>query len=93
MAIAMLASFYPGELPGVPPSTVYSLMDVATYRDAWSAVKQVMDNCISKYDTTSETTQESGRGLTFRSGTGWSAFGMLYSVNSPMMSFKTINVQ
>lgn len=76
MAIVMLATFHPEELPGVPPSRLFGLMDVASYSDAWREVKQVMDNCISKYLASSETMQEAGGGLNFRSGTGWSAFGM-----------------
>lgn len=75
MAIVMLATFHPEELPGVPPSRVFSLEDVASYHDAWDAVKQVKDNCISKYFATNETIEEDGEGVNFRSQTGWSAIG------------------
>lgn len=77
MAIVMLATFHPEELPGVPPSKLFNLMDVACYNDAWKAVRQVKDNCISRYLATNETMQESGEGLNFRSQTGWSAIGRL----------------
>lgn len=82
MAIVMLAAFYPEELPGVPPSRVFSLMDVASYDDAWNAVRQVMNNCISKYFATNNTITESGGGMNFRSQTGWSAFGTLHLVRT-----------
>ena len=82
MAIVMLAAFYPEELPDVSPSRVFGLMDVASYNDAWNAVKQVMNNCISKYLATNETIKESGGGLNFRSQTGWSAFGTLDLLNT-----------
>lgn len=75
MAIVMLVAFYPEELPGIPPSTVFSLMDVASYADVWNAVREVMDNCISRYLATNETMQESGGGINFLSQTGWSAIG------------------
>lgn len=78
MAIAMLVAFFPEELPGVSPSRVFGLMDVATYNDVWNAVRRVMDNCISKYLATNETVLESEGGLNFRSQTGWSALGMLH---------------
>ena len=77
MAIIMLAAFYPEELPGVPPSKVFPLEDVASYDDVWKAVKQVKDNCISRYLTANETRHSSG-GLSYRSQTGWSAIGVLY---------------
>ena len=77
MAIVMLASFHAEELPGVPSSRVFTLTDVASYADAWNAVRRVMDNCISKVLATNETVQESGGSLNFRSLTGWSAFGTL----------------
>ena len=75
MAVVMLASFHPEELPGVPASSLFALTEVASYADAWRAVKRVMDNCISKYLASNETTPESGGGMDFRSQTGWSAFG------------------
>ena len=79
MAIVMLAAFHPEELPGVPASRLYSLMDVASYKDMWNAVKVVKDNCISVYLTVNGTMSESGGGLNFRSQTGWSAVGMCAS--------------
>lgn len=82
MAIVMLAAFYPGELPGVSPSRVFGLTDVASYDDAWNAVRQVMDNCISKYFATNQTIADSGGGMNFRSQTGWSAFGTLHLVRT-----------
>ena len=78
MAIVMLVAFFPEELPGVPPSRVFDLTDVASYNDVWDAVRQVMDNCISKYLAINETIPESKGGLNFRSQTGWSAFGTLH---------------
>ena len=78
MAIVMLASFFPEELPGIPGSRVFSLVDVASYKDVWNAVKRVMDNCISKYLAFNETMQDGGGGLDFRSATGWSAVGKLH---------------
>ena len=78
MAIVMLVAFFPEELPGVPPSSVFSLMDIASYNDVWNAVRQVMDNCISKYLGINETIPERKEGLNFRSQTGWSAFGTLH---------------
>ena len=78
MAIVMLAAFLPEDLPGVPPSRVFSLMDVASYKDVWNAVKLVMNNCISKYLATNETIPESKGGVRFTSQTGWSAFGTLH---------------
>ena len=77
MAIVMLAAFFPEELPSVPPSRVFSLTDVASYNDVWNAVRQVMDNCISKYLAINKTIQESKGEVNFRSQTGWSAFGTL----------------
>lgn len=82
MAIVMLATFFPGELPGVPPSRVFGLMDVASYNDVWNAVKQVMNNCISKYLAFNETVQESNGRVNFRSQTGWSAFGTLHHLKT-----------
>ena len=78
MAIVMLAAFLPEDLPGVPPSRVFSLMDVASYNDVWNAVKQVMNNCISKYLAINETIPEIKGGVKFTSQTGWSAFGTLH---------------
>ena len=78
MAIVMLVAFFPEDLPGVPSSRVFSLTDVASYNDVWDAVKQVMNNCISKYLTINETIPESKGGVSFRSQTGWSAFGTLH---------------
>ena len=78
MAIIMLAAFHPEELPGVAPSRLFTLIDVASYTDAWNAVRQVMDNCISRYLATNETMQGSGGGTNFRSQTGWSAIGRLH---------------
>lgn len=78
MAIVMLATFSPEELPGVPPSQEFALMDIASYNDAWSAVKQVLDKCISKFLAANETMQKKQGGMNFRSGTGWSAFGTLF---------------
>lgn len=78
MAIVMLATFHPEELPGVPPAKLFGLADVASYNDAWKAARRVMDNCISKYLTTNETMQGSGGGMNFRSETGWSPIGTLH---------------
>ena len=78
MAIVMLATFNPNELPGVQPSALFSLMDIASYNDVWNAVRQVLDNCISKYLAVNETMQESGRGTNFLSRTGWSPIGTLH---------------
>lgn len=78
MAIVMLAAFFPEELPGVPPSRVFSLTDLASYNDVWNAVRQVMDNCISKYLAINTTIPESKGGANFRSQTGWSACGTLH---------------
>lgn len=72
MAIVMLGIFDPEELPGVHPGRLFSLMDVASYSDAWNAVRQVKDNCISRYLATNETLQDSGGELNFVSQTGWS---------------------
>ena len=77
MTIVMLAAFFPGELPGVPPSRVFPLEDVASFSDVWEAVKEVKDNCLSRYLTANETRQNIG-GLNFISQTGWSAVGVLY---------------
>ena len=77
MAIVMLAAFFPGELPDVPPSRVFPLEDVASFSDVWAAVKRVKDNCISRYLTANETRHEIGP-LKFRSQTGWSAIGVFY---------------
>ena len=77
MAIVMLAAFFPEELPGVPPSRVFPLEDVASFSEVWEAVKRVKDNCLSRYLTANETMRNSG-GLKFRSETGWSAVGVLY---------------
>lgn len=79
MAIVMLATFSPEELPGVPPSQEFTLTDIALYNDAWSAVKQVLDKCISKFLAANETIMQKNQGgMNFRSGTGWSAFGTLF---------------
>ena len=78
MAIVMLAAFHPEGLPGVPPSRVFAPTDVASYNDAWNAVKQVINNCISKYLAVNETVPESGGGMKFISQTGWSEFGTLH---------------
>lgn len=75
MAIVMLAAFHPEELPGVPASRLFRLMDVASYSDVWNAVKEVKENCISVYLTANGTMSESGGGMNFRSQTGWSAVG------------------
>ena len=77
MAIVMLVAFFPEELPGVPPSRVFPLEDVASFSDVWKAAKQVKDNCLSRWLTANETMHNSG-GLNFRSQTGWSAVGVLY---------------
>ena len=82
MAIVMLAAFFPDELPGISPSRVFSLMDVASYNDAWNAVRQVMNNCISKYLAINKTISKSQGGVNFRSQTGWSAFGALHPLNT-----------
>ncbi|KAF6226161.1 hypothetical protein HO133_009027 [Letharia lupina] len=66
------------QLPGVPPATMFGLTDVASYSDAWNAVKRVKNNCISEYLATNETIHESGGGMNFRSLTGWSATGTLH---------------
>ena len=78
MAIVMLVAFFPEELPGIRPSKVFSLTDVATYNDVWNAVRQVMDHCISKYLAINKTIPEGKGGLNFRSQTGWHAFGTLH---------------
>ena len=82
MAIVMLVAFFPEDLPGVEPSRVFSLMDIASYNDVWNAVKQVMNNCISKYLGINETIAERKEGLTFTSQTGWSAFGTLHPLKT-----------
>lgn len=90
MAIVMLVAFYPEELPGIPPSTVFSLMDVASYADVWNAVREVMDNCISRYLATNETMQESGGGINFLSQTGWSAIGTLHILKPFSQTFADV---
>ena len=77
MAVVMLAAFFPEDLPGVPPSTVFPLEDVASFNDVWEAAKRVKDNCLSRYLTANETSFSSGE-LKFTSQTGWSAVGVLY---------------
>ena len=76
MAIVMLVAFSPEDLPGIRPSI--SLTDVASYNDVWNAVRKVMDNCISKYLAINKTIPERKGGVTFRSQTGWHAFGTLH---------------
>ncbi len=78
MAIVMLAVFDPEELPGVHPSRLFSKMDVASYNDGWNAVRQVMDNCISKILAINKTMHENGSGVNFLSDTGWSPIGTLH---------------
>ena len=78
MAIVMLSNFYPGELPGEDPTTIYSIRDFATYHDVWNAVKQVKDNCISRYLAINQTMREPGGRVNFRSQTGWSAVGTMH---------------
>ena len=78
MAIVMLASFFPGEIPGIPPSRVFTLMDIASYIDVWNAVKDIMDNCISKYFAFNETAQDGGGRIEFTGGSGWSAIGNMH---------------
>ncbi|KAM0804324.1 hypothetical protein BDR22DRAFT_594467 [Usnea florida] len=98
MAIVMLVAFFPEELPGVPASRVFPLVDVASFSDVWEAVKQVNDNCLSRYLTANETTHNSG-GLKFRSQTGWSAVGsqgaigvVLWDTYSPInQRFSSVN--
>lgn len=75
MAIVMLAAFHPEELPGVPRPMLFSLMDVASYKDVWNAVRIVKENCISVYLTVNGTMSEKGGRVNFRSQTGWSAVG------------------
>ena len=90
MAIVMLATFHPEELPGVPPAKLFGLADVASYNDAWNAARRVMDNCISKYLTTNETMQGSGGGMNFRSQTGWSPIGKLHLAKIPVRPLLTL---
>ena len=78
MAIVMLAIFDPEELPGIHYSQLFSRMDVASYNDAWNAVRRVMDNCISKYLAINKTMHENGSGMNFLSDTGWSPIGTMH---------------
>lgn len=80
MAIVMLASFEPEDLPGIHPSQLFPLMDIGSYRDAWNAIRHVKSNCISPFYTTNRTLLISEPGaLNFVSETGYSDFGMLLS--------------
>ena len=83
MAIVMLASFDPQDLPGVHPARLFPLMDTGSYREAWSAVRHVASNCISPFvveaaagrRTVSEEEEEGKVG--FVSETGYGSFGMV----------------
>lgn len=76
MAIVMLASFEPRDLPGVHPSRLFPLMDTGSYREAWTAVRQVSSNCISPFLTANRTLDPDLGASNFVSETGYSDFGM-----------------
>ena len=76
MAIVMLASFDPEELPGVHYSQLFPLMDIGSYREAWNAVRHVASNCISPFLTTNRTIVPELGAPNFISETGYSNFGM-----------------
>lgn len=77
MAIVMLASFYPGELPRIPDHQPYPVQDIGSYEEAWTAAKYVSENCISPYFLKKKGKKDHGLGeLNFTSDTGFSEFGM-----------------
>lgn len=72
----MLASFEPQDLPGVHPSRLFPLMDIGSYREAWTAVRGVSSNCISPFLTANRTIDFGASN--FVSETGYSDFGMCF---------------
>lgn len=69
MAIAMLSTFEPGQVPGLGIDLQRSRTDVATYEDIWNAVKGVLDTCIEKY------CEACPHGFNFLSTVGWNYAG------------------
>ncbi len=82
MAIVMLASFDPEELPGIQPWRLFPLMDIGSYRDAWNAVRHVASNCISPFLTTNRTLMPEFGAPNFVSETGYSDFGMCLALGN-----------
>ena len=83
----MLASFEPEELPGIHPARLFPLMDIGSYRDAWTAVKQVSSYCISPFLSTNETSNPADSdAVNFVSETGYSDFGK--STRSTILRFR-----
>ena len=46
MAIVMVTSFHPLDLPGLDPSRLYPLSDVSSYEQIWAAVQSVFHQCL-----------------------------------------------
>lgn len=71
MAIAMLSTFEPGQVPGLGVNLQRSRTDVAKYEDIWNAVRAVLDTCIEKY------CDACPHGFNFLSSVGWNYAGTL----------------
>ena len=83
----MLASFEPEDLPGVHPSRLFPLMDIGSYREAWTAVRQVSSNCISPFLTANRTLDPDLGAFNFVSETGYSDFGMCFCFRFTLCDF------
>lgn len=72
MAIASLSTFETEELPGVPEWRLFPKSDVSSYGKMFTAVRDIADNCLSKYLAADGSPKP---GLQFVSQTGWEAVG------------------
>lgn len=72
MGIVLLGFFEPGELPGVPPGTLFPRTDMASYQDLWKAVERVRTRCLSKFATNQFL---KSRDNNFVNPTGWNDVG------------------
>lgn len=69
MAIVMLSTFDPGQVPGLGVDLQRSHTDVASYAEIWTVTKRILDQCIDKYCTTCP------RGVNYLSNVGWGYAG------------------
>ena len=70
MAIVMLSTFEPGQVPGLGVDSQRSHTDVATYAEIWNAARSVLDTCIEEYSNTRP------HGVNFMSSLGWTYAGI-----------------
>ena len=46
MAVVMVTSFYPNDVPGLDLSRLYPQSDVASYQQIWVATQSVFHRCL-----------------------------------------------